>query len=68
MMRRRMSVLLLLGACSQPNASESNQTVIDERAKALERATDAAVDQSIMQMARENPIANADTIADENSP
>lgn len=46
--------LTMLAACSQPAVSESNQSVIDERALSLERAADNAVDQSIMQMARES--------------
>jgi hypothetical protein len=45
--------LLVLAACNEPAVSESNQSVIDERARSLERATDSAVDQSIVQMARE---------------
>lgn len=57
-MRRHAFALLLfmLTACNQPAVSESNQAVIEERALALERAADSAVDQSIAQMARETAV------------
>lgn len=45
--------LLVLAACNEAAVSESNQSVVDDRARSLERATDSAVDQSIVQMARE---------------
>ncbi len=47
-------MLLLLGACDRDQVAESNQTAVIERAKALEKAADASVDESIAQMTRES--------------
>jgi uncharacterized membrane protein len=57
--------LITLTACSQPAVSESNQSVIEERARSLERAADTAVDQSIAQMARETAEETNASLADD---
>jgi hypothetical protein len=52
-MRAGLIFLLLLTACNRGQVSESNQSAVIERAKALEKAADASVDGSIAQMTRE---------------
>jgi hypothetical protein len=52
-MRAGLILLLLLAACDRGQVSESNQAAVIERAKALEKAADVSVDESIAQMTRE---------------
>jgi hypothetical protein len=52
-MRAGLIFLLSLSACDRGQVSESNQTAVIERAKALEKAADASVDESIAQMTRD---------------
>jgi hypothetical protein len=53
-MRAGLVLLLLLAACDRDQVAESNQAAVIERAKALEKAADASVDESIAQMTRES--------------
>jgi hypothetical protein len=53
-MRIGLLLLLLLAACDRDQVAESNQAAVIERAKALEKAADASVDESIAQMTRES--------------
>jgi hypothetical protein len=53
-MRAAFILLLILTACNRGQVSESNQTAVIERARALEKAADASVDESIAQMTRES--------------
>jgi hypothetical protein len=53
-MRIGLVLLLLLAACDRDQVAESNQAAVIERAKALEKAADASVDESIAQMTRES--------------
>jgi hypothetical protein len=53
-MRMGLVLLLLLAACDRDQVAESNQAAVIERAKALEKAADASVDESIAQMTRES--------------
>jgi hypothetical protein len=52
--RAGLVLLLLLAACDRDQVAESNQAAVIERAKALEKAADASVDESIAQMTRES--------------
>lgn len=52
-MRKGLVLLLMLAACDREQLAESNQAAVIERAKALEKAADATVDESIAQMTRE---------------
>jgi hypothetical protein len=52
-------LLLLLAACNREQVAESNQAAVIDRAKALEKAADASVDESITQMTRESIEENA---------
>jgi hypothetical protein len=52
-MRAALILLLALTACNREQVAESNQSAVIERAKALEKAADAAVDDSIAQMTRD---------------
>lgn len=52
-MRMGFALLLTLAACDREQLAESNQAAVIERAKALEKAADATVDESIAQMTRE---------------
>jgi hypothetical protein len=58
-MRAGFVLLLLLTACDRDQVAESNQAAVIERAKALEKAADASVDESIAQMTRESLEASA---------
>ena len=53
-MRMGLVLLLMLAACDREQLAESNQAAVIERAKALEKAADASVDESIAQMTRES--------------
>ena len=53
-MRMGLVLLLMLAACDREQLAESNQAAVIERAKALEKAADATVDESIAQMTRES--------------
>jgi hypothetical protein len=53
-MRIGLALLLMLAACDRDQVAESNQAAVIERAKALEKAADASVDDSIAQMTRES--------------
>ena len=53
-MRMGFVLLLMLAACDREQLAESNQAAVIERAKALEKAADATVDESIAQMTRES--------------
>jgi hypothetical protein len=53
-MRKGLAMLLMLTACDREQLAESNQAAVIERAKALEKAADATVDESIAQMTRES--------------
>jgi hypothetical protein len=53
-MRIGLALLLMLAACDRDQVAESNQAAVIERAKALEKAADASVDESIAQMTRES--------------
>ena len=53
-MRKGLVLLLMLAACDREQLAESNQAAVIERAKALEKAADATVDESIAQMTRES--------------
>ena len=53
-MRQGLVLLLMLAACDREQVAESNQAAVIERAKALEKAADATVDESIAQMTRES--------------
>ena len=53
-MRKGLVLLLMLAACDREQVAESNQAAVIERAKALEKAADATVDESIAQMTRES--------------
>jgi hypothetical protein len=53
-MRIGLVLLLMLAACDREQLAESNQAAVIERAKALEKAADATVDESIAQMTRES--------------
>jgi hypothetical protein len=52
--------LLLLTACNQKQVKESDQAVVAERAKTLQKTADASVDESIAQMTREGLEESAD--------
>jgi hypothetical protein len=52
-MRLGLIFLLMLTACNREQVPESNQSAVIERAKALEKAADASVDDSIAQMTRD---------------
>ena len=62
-MRFGIALLLILTACYRGQLSESNQTAVIERAKALEKAADASVDESIAEMTREELEESADNVA-----
>ncbi len=49
-----LTVMLGLGACEREQVAESNQSAIMDRAKALEKAADASVDESIAEITRES--------------
>jgi hypothetical protein len=53
-MRFGLILLLTLAACNREQLTESSQSAVIERAKALEKAADASVDESIAQMTRES--------------
>ena len=53
-MRAGLILLLMLTACNREQVAESNQAAVIERAKALEKAADASVDESIAEMTRES--------------
>ena len=53
-MRKGLVLLLMLAACDREQVAESSQAAVIERAKALEKAADATVDESIAQMTRES--------------
>ena len=53
-MRKGLALLLILAACDREQLAESNQAAVIERAKALEKAADVTVDESIAQMTRES--------------
>lgn len=53
-MRMGLVLMLMLAACDREQLAESNQSAVIERAKALEKAADATVDESIAQMTRES--------------
>jgi hypothetical protein len=53
-MRAGLILLLILTACNREQVAESNQAAIIERAKALEKAADASVDESIAEMTRDS--------------
>jgi hypothetical protein len=52
--RSAFALLLVLTACDRGQVTESNQSAVIERAKALEKAADASVDESIAQITRES--------------
>jgi PBP1b-binding outer membrane lipoprotein LpoB len=56
-------IALLLAGCNRSQVAESNQSVIANQAKAYEAAADAAVDQSIAQLAQESFEAGGDNEA-----
>lgn len=62
-MRMGLVLLLMLAACDREQLAESNQAAVIERAKALEKAADATVDESIVQMTRESLEQSADNEA-----
>jgi hypothetical protein len=62
-MRVALVMLLMLAACNREQVAESNQTAVVERAKALEKAADASVDESIALMTRESLEESADNEA-----
>jgi hypothetical protein len=62
-MRFGLIFLLMLTACDRAQVAESNQSAVIERAKALEKAADAAVDDSIAQMTRDSLEENAENEA-----
>ncbi len=62
-MRKGLVLLLMLAACDREQLAESNQAAVIERAKALEKAADATVDESIAQMTRESLEESADNEA-----
>lgn len=62
-MRIGLVLLLMLAACDRDQVAESNQAAVIERAKALEKAADASVDESIAQMTRESLEESADNEA-----
>ena len=62
-MRKGLVLLLMLAACDRKQLAESNQAAVIERAKALEKAADATVDESIAQMTRESLEESADNEA-----
>jgi hypothetical protein len=53
-MRAGLILLLILTACNREQVAESNQAVVIERAKALEKAADASVDENIAEMTRDS--------------
>ena len=59
-MRLVLIALFLLAGCDQGQVSESNQAAVAKRAKALEKAADASVDESIAEMTREGLEESAD--------
>ncbi len=64
-MRQGLFLLLMLAACDREQVAESNQAAVIERAKALEKAADATVDESIAQMTRESLDETAENEATE---
>jgi hypothetical protein len=51
--RFALILFVLLAECNRGQVAESDQAVVIERAKALEKAADASVDASISQMTRD---------------
>lgn len=46
--------LLVLAACDREQVAESNQAAVIDRAKALEKAAEASVDESIAEITQES--------------
>jgi hypothetical protein len=53
-MRAGLALFLMITACDREQVAESNQAAVIDRAKTLERAADASVDDSIARITRES--------------
>jgi hypothetical protein len=61
-MRAALAFALLLSACTQGPTTETSETALANQAKAIEKAANGAVNQSIADIAAEDAVAKVDPI------